>query len=108
MRDKALGNRAAAMANGERGEELICYLDLGDLTGILLRKDNWDGAFGHLFPNRERLTHDLQALVALRRPTMHARNLDGVQLVELMCVIRRLTQFIDGDGEWKRIADSED
>src|SRR6266404_1406798 len=32
MRDKALGNRAAAMANGERGEELICYLDLGDLT----------------------------------------------------------------------------
>jgi hypothetical protein len=108
MRDKALGNRAAAMANGERSEELICYLDLGDLTGILLRKDNWDGAFGHLFPNRERLTHDLQALVALRRPTMHARNLDGVQLVELMCVIRRLTQFIDGDGEWKRIADSED
>ncbi|MGY3499175.1 hypothetical protein [Bradyrhizobium sp. USDA 4502] len=108
MREKARGNRAAAMANGERDEELICYLDLGDLTGILLRKDNWDGAFGHVFPNRERLIHDLQALVALRRPTMHARNLDGVQLVELMCVIRRLMQFIDGDGVWKRIADSED
>lgn len=108
MRDKARGNRATALANGERGEELISYLDLGDLIGILLRKDNWDGAFGHVFPNRERLTHDLQALVALRRPTMHARKLDGVQLVELMCVIRRLTQFIDGDGQWKLIAVSED
>lgn len=108
LHQKARENRAAAMANGERDEELISYLDLGDLTGVLLRKDNWDEAFGCVFPNRERLSHDLQALVALRRPTMHARNLDGVQLVELMCVIRRLTQFIDGDGDWKRIAESED
>jgi hypothetical protein len=108
MVSKARGNRAAALANGERDESLISYLDLGDLRGILLRNDNWDVAFGHVFPNRDRLIHDFQTLVALRRPTMHARDLDAVQLLELICVIRRLTQFIDDDGEWRRIADSED
>jgi hypothetical protein len=107
-RRKARENRAAAMANGELEKALIAFLDLGDLIAILLRKDNWEAAFADVFPSRERLEFDLQALVATRRPTMHARNVDAVRLVELMCVIRRLTQWIEGDGEWKRIAESED
>lgn len=107
-RKKARDNRAAAMANGEKDKVLIAYLDLGDLIAVLLRKDNWDGVFGHVFPNRQRLEFDLQALVASRRPTMHARNVDAVRLVELICIIRRLTQWIEDDGEWKQIAASED
>ncbi len=107
-RKKARDNRAAAMANGESERALIAYLDIGDLIAILLRKDNWDRAFGHVFPNRQRLEFDLQALIATRRPTMHARNIDAVRLVELMCIIRRLTQWIEMDGEWKTIAESED
>jgi hypothetical protein len=105
---KARDNRAAAMANGESEKALIAYLDLGDLMAILLRQDNWDEAFGHVFPNRQRLEFDLQALIATRRPTMHARNIDAVRLVELMCIIRRLTTWIETDGEWKAIAESED
>ena len=107
-RKKARDNRAAAMANGEKDKTLIAYLDLGDLIAILLRKDNWDGTFGHVFPNRQRLEFDLQALVASRRPTMHARNVDAVRLVELICIIRRLTQWIEDDGEWKQTAASEE
>jgi hypothetical protein len=107
-RKKARENRAAAMANGELEKALIAFLDLGDLIAILLRKDNWAGAFGYVFPNREQLEFDLRALVASRRPTMHARSVDAVRLVELMCIIRRLTQWIEGDGEWKRVAESED
>jgi hypothetical protein len=107
-RKKARDNRAAAMANGESETALIAYLDIGDLIAILLRKDNWDRAFGHVFPDRQRLGFDLQALIATRRPTMHARNIDAVRLVELMCIIRRLTQWIEMDGEWKTIAESED
>ena len=107
-RKKAQGNRSAALANGEREQALIAHLDLGDLIAILLRKDNWDEAFGYIFPNRQRLEFDLQALVAARRPTMHARRVDAVRLVELMCIVRRLTQWIEDDGDWKRIADSEE
>lgn len=105
---KARENRATALENGEKEKSLISYLDLGDLASILLRKDNWDGVFGSIFPNRERLQFDLQALIATRRPTMHARKIDAVRLVELMCIVSRLKQWIDGDGEWKRSADEDD
>jgi hypothetical protein len=104
---KARQNRATAMANGEREVELLSYLDLGDLTSIILQKNNWGEVFEQVFPNRERLSHDLQALVATRRPTMHARHIDAVRLVEMMCIVRRLTDFIEDDGGWKRISDAE-
>ncbi|PBC14720.1 hypothetical protein [Mesorhizobium loti] len=108
IRNKARDLRAAAMANGERDEALLSYLDLGDLMAIVLRADNWNQAFGYVFPNEQRLRLDLQALIATRRPTMHTRDVDAVRLVELICIISRLSQFMTGDGEWKRIADSED
>lgn len=98
---KAKQNRAAALSNGEPEAELLEYIDLGDLAGILLRKDNWDQVFGHVFPNRQRLEFDLQAVIATRRPTMHARKVDGVRLVELLCVMSRLTQLMARDG-WAR------
>jgi hypothetical protein len=105
---KAKRNRAAALAGGETETAILAYVDLGELIGILLRKDNWDQVFGHVFPNRQRLEFDLQALVATRRPTMHARKVDAVRLLELMCIMRRLNQFMTSDGGWKLIADSDD
>jgi hypothetical protein len=105
---KAYDNRAKALADGEREKAPIAYLDLGDLSKILLRGDNWDGAFGQVFPNQQRLRFDLEALIAGRRPTMHARSVDAVRLMELICIIRRLSQWIEDNGEWKRIAASDD
>jgi hypothetical protein len=102
------GHRAAALTNGEKEKSLISYLDLGDLASILLRKDNWDSVFANIFPNRERLQFDLQALIATRRPTMHARKVDAVRFVELVCIINRLNQWIDEDGEWNRSAAADD
>ncbi|MCC8937808.1 hypothetical protein H8A99_15340 [Bradyrhizobium sp. Arg68] len=105
---KARSNRAAALANGERETEHIAYLDLGDLMSVILQRNNWGEAFEQIFPNRDRLVQDLQALVAGRRPTMHAREIDAVRLVEMLCIVRRLTQSIEDDGEWKRISEAED
>jgi hypothetical protein len=107
VQPKARDNREKALADGETEKSLIAYVDLGDLIGILLRKDNWDEVFGTVFPNRQRLELDLQALVASRRPTAHSRPVDGVRLVELMCIMRRLTHWIDDDGGWKLTAASE-
>ncbi|CEJ87247.1 conserved hypothetical protein [Hyphomicrobium sp. GJ21] len=105
---KARSNRTAALANGEQEKSLISYLDLGDLIAIILRNDNWDSVFGSVFPNRESLRFDLNALVATRRPTMHARKVDAVRFVEMICIVRRLNQWIDGDGDWKRWATADD
>ena len=57
---KARDNRTTAMANGKSETALIGYLDVGDLLAILLRKDNWDGTFGNVFPNRQRLEFDFR------------------------------------------------
>jgi hypothetical protein len=102
MLTKARGGRAAAMANGEQHKELISYLDLGDLANIVFRRDNW-GLKG-VFPNQDQLQHDLQALVCCSQ-AHHAR---PVRLAEVMCIIRRVTQWTEGDAEWKRVADSDD
>jgi hypothetical protein len=105
---KARVNRATAMSNGEQDKALIAYLDLGELMATILRNDNWSGVFSNIFPNRERFGFDMQALIASRRPTMHAREIDAVRLVETICIIRRLANWIESDGEWKKIAESED
>lgn len=105
---KAKANRAKALGNGEREGDLLAYVDVGDLGGIVFRRDNWDQVFGHVFPSRERLTFDIETLVATRRPTMHARGIDAVRLVELLCVIRRLMQWMEDDGAWRIVADADE
>jgi hypothetical protein len=104
---KAKENRAKALGAGERESNLLAFVDIGDLAGIIFRRDNWDQIFGSIFPNRERLAFDIETVIATRRSTMHARKIDAVRLVELICVIRRLTQWMDDDGYWRLMADDD-
>jgi hypothetical protein len=61
--------------------------------------------FGDVFVNRAEFGHDMQKLIAARRPTMHIRPIDGVPLVEMICVAQRLFDQMADDGAWKRKAD---
>lgn len=102
---KAKGIRKAAMERGEAFTSLINFVELGELAGLILAKMNWDEVFGEVFINRAEFDHDMQKLIAARRPTMHVRTMDGVRLVELVCVVQRLSEQMADDGAWKRQAE---
>ncbi len=102
---KAKAARKAAMERGEKFLPLIEFTDLGELNTLILSKGNWDDVFGDVFINRDTFNLDMQRLVAVRRPTMHARPVDGVILVEMLCVMQRLSAQIVDDGAWKLEAD---
>ncbi|GGD84329.1 hypothetical protein GCM10011515_00100 [Tsuneonella deserti] len=104
---KAKGIRKAAMERGEAFAPLIEFVELGELAGIVLNTKNWDEVFGDVFINRAEFDHDMQKLVATRRPTMHIRPIDGVRLVEMLCVMKRLSEQMTDDGAWKVAADSD-
>lgn len=102
---KAKAARKAAMERGEKFLPLIEFTDLGELATLIMTKGNWDDVFGDVFVNRDGFNFDMQRLVAVRRPTMHARPVDGVLLVEMLCVMQRLSAQIIDDGAWKIAAD---
>lgn len=104
---KAKENRTAAMKRGEEFAPLINFIDLGELAGLILSNRNWDEVFGDIFINKTEFDHDMQKLVATRRPTMHVRAVDGVRLVELICVMQRLSEQMANDGAWKEAAESD-
>ena len=62
---------------------------------------------GLMTVNRAEFDHDMQKLVAARRPTMHVRTVDGVRLVELICVVQRLSEQMADDGAWKGLAETD-
>ncbi|MDE2344655.1 MAG: hypothetical protein KGL63_14915 [Betaproteobacteria bacterium] len=97
---RAKDRRREAMRAGETGLPLIQYIDLGDLITVIVRKDNWAELFEAVFDRPEPLRVDLERLTANRRPTMHSRPIDPVQLCEIMLIIRRLTGWMERDGRW--------
>lgn len=105
---KAKEIREAALRRGEGQAPLINYLDLGDLNAIILAVNNWSDVFEAVFINRDELNHDMQKLIAARRPTAHYRKLDGVRLVEAICVIERLTSQMNSDGAWIESLDDDE
>lgn len=102
---KAKSIRKAAMERGEAFAPLVEFVELGELASIVLAKPNWDEVFGYVFINRAEFDHDMQKLVAARRPTMHIRSVDGLRLIELICVVQRLSEQMANDGAWKRQAE---
>ena len=102
---KAKAIRKAAMERGEAFAPLVNFVELGELAGLILATKNWDEVFGDMFINRAEFDHDMQKLIAARRPTMHVRTIDGVRLVELVCVVQRLSEKMADDGAWKRQAE---
>ena len=101
---KAKGVRRSAMERGEAFAPLIEFVELGELAGIVLNTKNWNEVFRDVFINHAEFDHDMQKLIAARRPTMHVRAISGVQLVEIVCVVQRLSNQIADDGAWKRAA----
>ena len=99
--------RKQALERGENAMPLIHYTELGHLSSIILGSNNWDEVFADIFINRAEFDHDMQKLIAMRRPTMHIRPIDGVRLVELICVVQRLSRQMEDDGAWKNAAVSE-
>jgi hypothetical protein len=77
------------------------------LSSIIRGRRNWDEVFGDTFINLTAFDHDMQKLVAARRPTMHIRPVDGLRLVELICVVQRLSRQMEDDGAWKTAAEAE-
>jgi hypothetical protein len=104
---KAKGIRKAAMERGEAFAPLIEFVELGELAGVILSTKNWDEVFGDVFINRAEFDHDMQKLVTTRRPTMHIRPIDGVRLVEMLCVMQRLSEQMADDGAWKIAVESD-
>lgn len=100
--------RESAVKRGEAAESLIHYTDLGDLNTIVLMRNNWNEIFERVFINRDQFNHDMQKLVANRRPVAHSRTLDSVQLVEIICVVNRLTKRMHDDGAWKSVIQSDE
>lgn len=97
---RAKERRREAMRAGEPQLSLIHYTDLGDLIGVILRKDNWGELFEVVFDRAEWLRVDLERLNTHRRPTMHSRPVDPVQLCEIVFTIRRLVGWMERDGMW--------
>jgi hypothetical protein len=102
---KAKNVRKAAMKRGEAFAPLIEFVELGELSSLVLTKQNWAEVFGDVFINRAEFDHDMQKLIAARRPTMHVRTIDSVRLVEMICVVQRLSEQMADDGAWKRQAE---
>jgi len=105
---KASETREAALRAGETEGPLIDYTELGELMGIVLRKDNWDQLFEPVFVNRETFERDMLTLITLRRPTAHSRIVDSPQLIEALCVMKRLDDRMKNDGAWKAAAAADE
>jgi hypothetical protein len=99
---RAKERRREAIRAGEAHLPLIHYTDLGDLIAVILRKDNWSELFEAVFDRAEWLKVDIERLNANRRPTMHSRPVDPVQLCEIVFTIRRLVGWMERDGGWDR------
>lgn len=97
---RAKDRRREAMRAGEIALDLIHYIDLGDMISVITRKDNWAEVFEAVFDRAEWLKVDLERLNASRRPTMHSRPVDPVQLCEIILTIRRLVGWIEREGQW--------
>jgi len=104
---KAKEIRKAAMARGEAFAPLVNFTELGELSGIIQSTKNWDDVFNDVFVEKTEFDHDMQKLIAIRRPTMHMRRIDGVRLVEAICVIQRLSEHMADDGAWKLAAEAD-
>lgn len=104
---RAKERKREAMRNGEPGVHPIHFVDLGDLIPIITRKDNWGETFEAVFDRIDGLKIDLERLTAIRRPVMHARKVDSVQFCELVLTIKRLTRWMEMNGDWDRGWDAD-
>lgn len=96
---RARERRAEALRAGESASDPIAFVDLGDLIPIVTFGKNWP-IFEPIFGSMEAFRVDMQRLNGIRRPTMHARPIDPVQLIEMALTISRMTSMIKAVHGW--------
>ena len=104
---EAKRTRRDAYKAGEDRQPLINFTNLGDLIAVISTRQNWEEVFGAVFGDRDGVKVDLQRLNAHRRPTMHARAVDGLRLAEIVLTIRRLMATMQADGAWDKSWDDD-
>lgn len=99
--------RKTALQSGESQKPLIDYTTLGELSEVIQINENWNAVFGDVFLDKETFRVDMRRVIALRNNNNHTREIDGVLLTEIRCVIYRLSRQMHDDGAWKMAADSD-
>lgn len=100
--------REQALRQGEAARPIVEYTEIGSLVSIISAKNNWEEVFGDIFANKERFRFDMETVISTRRPIMHGRPIEPLQLMELICVVHRLMNQIEGDGDWKVAAEADE
>ena len=106
--EKAKETRAKALKAGESSAPLIEFLTLGELMQIVLRTDNWEGAFKPIFRNRDWFKRDIEVIGVARNPNAHHRVNDSLRLTEALLVWQRLSFYIENDGQWLEDVQAEE
>ena len=100
--------RQRALKGGEPQSPLIDFLTLGQLTEVVLRADNWDNVFEPIFRNRDWFKRDIEVIGVARNPNAHYRANDSLRLTEALIVWKRLSSYIQDDGQWLANADADE
>lgn len=100
--------RQRALKSGEPQSPLIDFLTLGQLTEVVLRTDNWDNVFEPIFRNRDWFKRDVEVIGVARNPNAHYRANDSLRLTEALIVWKRLSSYIQDDGQWLVNADADE
>jgi len=83
--------RQAALLAGEEAMPLIYYLDLGQLIDIVRDKRHWR-FFEPTFLDAEVFSVNMRRLNTIRRPTMHGRKIDTIQILEAFVLVYQFNQ----------------
>lgn len=80
-----------------KSDELISYADFTDYIGIIERNDNWNEVFQPIFRRKEDIRECMQRLYPLRLAAMHARNINAMDLHNVLHETRRMISVISGN-----------
>ncbi|NNM78030.1 hypothetical protein HJG53_14075 [Sphingomonas sp. ID1715] len=103
---RAQTRKDEARSAGEAAHDPLHFIDLGDLVTIITQRNNWP-LFEPTLQSAEALRVDLSRLNAIRRPVMHSRPIDPVQLAEAVFIVGRITRAIKQAGGWDALWDAE-
>ena len=96
MRERWIGKRETARANGEFDHPLIAYADFSDYVPIIMQKNNWDEVFKPIFRRPTFVQESFQRLYPIRKCTMHARMITQDDELYLYVETIRILSTIEG------------
>ena len=61
-------------------QPLISYIDFPDYEKIIIKKDNWENIFQHVFRDKNSISVKLKEIEPIRNAISHTRNLDSLEI----------------------------